>query len=161
MRHLHESGAKRTLCGCRRRVPVRSGSRVFLEPGHRSVHVTKARRSDCKACLAGGFRVGDHVTALQWSDAHAYEVIAVTAKTLRLRRLDAKLLNGAGSGEGDALKFSPGGFVGHTSGVQRYSYAPMPSAAVVTAYWSERRGCYRLAGSTIVAGAHEHYDFNF
>jgi hypothetical protein len=49
-RHLHHSGEEYSLCGCRRRIPVRSGSRIFWEQGHPSVHVTKARKSDCPEC---------------------------------------------------------------------------------------------------------------
>lgn len=40
-RHLHESGADRTLCGLLRLKGERSGW---------SVHVTKARRTDCQEC---------------------------------------------------------------------------------------------------------------
>jgi hypothetical protein len=49
-RHLHFAGDSYTLCGCRRRVPVRAGSRVYWEQGHPSVHVTKARKTDCPEC---------------------------------------------------------------------------------------------------------------
>jgi hypothetical protein len=52
-RHLHWSADdERTVCGGRRFVPVRSGSRVFGVTGHRSVHWSKARKSDCPACRA-------------------------------------------------------------------------------------------------------------
>lgn len=107
------------------------------------------------------FKVGDYATALGYSDRYAYEVVARTAKTLTLRRLKATLLNGAASGEPDALHFSPGGFCGHTSGTQRYSYAPMPEAPTVKAHWSPKRGCFKMGTSRIVLGASEHYDFNF
>lgn len=53
MRHLHWSAEDRySLCGYARWVPVRVGSRVLREPGHPSVHVSKARRSDCAQCRA-------------------------------------------------------------------------------------------------------------
>lgn len=106
------------------------------------------------------YEVGSYVTALLYSDRHAYEVTARTAKTLTLRRLKATLLNGVGSGEPDALKFSPGGFVGHTSGTQRYSYAPS-EAKTVKAHFSTKRGAFYLSGSRLVPGASEHLDFNF
>lgn len=43
MRHLHHSGANRTVCGV-----LTQGGRCL--DGARSVHTTKARRSDCPDC---------------------------------------------------------------------------------------------------------------
>jgi hypothetical protein len=60
------------------------------------------------------FVVGDGATTCGWSDRHAGTVIARTAKTMKIQYDKATLLNGPDSGEKDALKFSPGGFVGHT-----------------------------------------------
>jgi hypothetical protein len=51
MRHLHWSATDvHAACGVRRLIPVRSGGRVFMEPGHASVHWSKARKSDCPEC---------------------------------------------------------------------------------------------------------------
>jgi hypothetical protein len=53
MRHLHfGTDDERTLCGARRWVPVRTGSRIYRERGAVSVHISKARRSDCAECRA-------------------------------------------------------------------------------------------------------------
>lgn len=53
LRHLHaHREARYTLCGWARWVPVRTGSRVVREPGHPSVHWSKARKSDCPNCRA-------------------------------------------------------------------------------------------------------------
>lgn len=105
--------------------------------------------------------IGDYVTEIMHSDRCAYEIMARTAKTLTLRRLKATLLNGPSSGAPDALRFSPGGFVGHTSGTQRYAYATQSDRPTVKAHWSQKRGCFKLGGNRIAAGASEHYDYNF
>jgi hypothetical protein len=130
-------------------------------------------------------KVGDGMTIHGYSDAHAYTVIAVTACTIKLQRDKATLLNGANSGEADALKFSPGGFVGHTSGTQRYAYERDTNGEIVTArlakkparIWTKDAGeeyapgqraygyvekpAFTARGQTVTEGRHEHYDFNF
>jgi hypothetical protein len=109
------------------------------------------------------YKAGDRVTVIHYSDRSAYEVVSQSrgGKRLAIRRLKATLLNPAGSAAPDALTFTPGGFVGHTAGEQRYSYESQPDAAVVTAAWSAKRGSFRLKGERLVDGASEHYDFNF
>lgn len=99
-----------------------------------------------------------------YSDVEPYEIIRrVTDKTIEIRAMDAKLLNGCNSGEPDALKFSPGGFCGHTSGTQRYEYSQRPDAPVVRirlhkdGKWKDASGHkYRLADAP-----YKFYDFNF
>lgn len=105
------------------------------------------------------FAVGDGATLSGYSDCHACTVIARTAKTLTLRRDKATLLNGTNSGQPDALRFSPGGFVGHTSGTQRYEYSSDPSGYVVIARLTKTG--WKAQGKALSAGRHEHYDFNF
>ena len=104
------------------------------------------------------FKVGDYATECLYSDRNAYEIVARTAKTLTLRRLKVTLLNGPNSDAPDALHHR---FVGHTSGEQRYSYASQPEGHTRRAHWSTKRDCFRTRGGRIIAGAHEHYDFNF
>lgn len=106
------------------------------------------------------FAVGDGATVCLWSDRHAYTVTARTDKTLTLRRDKATLLNNVNSGEKDALQFSPGGFVGHTSGTQRYSYAPDEQGQIVKARLT-KRGWQTACKERVCAGRSEHYDFNF
>lgn len=124
------------------------------------------------------FKVGDGVTLCFYSDRDAYTVIAVTAKTITIQRDKATLLNGFESGEPDALQFSPGGFCGHTSGQQRYSYERDEKGSILKCHMKKRpmmvwtRGedgkysdvptaDFRNGSARIIAGRHEHYDYNF
>lgn len=98
-----------------------------------------------------------------WSDIHAHEIVRkVSDKTIEVRRLKATLLNGFNSNEPDALQFAPGGFCGHTSGEQRYSFARNENAPVFRIRkgkfgWKDAAGNrFRLSDEP-----HEHYDFNF
>jgi hypothetical protein len=51
VRHLHFSkDDEDTVCGYRRWVPVRTGSRFGHVRGAQSVNVSKARKSDCADC---------------------------------------------------------------------------------------------------------------
>jgi hypothetical protein len=112
------------------------------------------------------FEVGDGATVVMWSDAHAGTIIEASAKTVTWQRDKATLLNGVESGAEDALTFSPGGFCGHTSGVQRYSYAADENGETQT-FTLRKNGKWILAGQAmkngrrLVAGRREHYDFNF
>lgn len=105
------------------------------------------------------FAVGDGATVSGWSDSEVHTVIARTAKTLTLQRDKATLLNPVGSGEKDALQFAPGGFVGHTSGVQRYEYERDENGETCVARLTKRG--WQVNGSRVGSGRFEHYDFNF
>ncbi len=137
------------------------------------------------AKIANPFSVGDGATLCGYSDRTAYTVIAVTASTITLQRDKATLLNGRDSGQPDALTFTAGGFVGHTEGVQRYSYERNTSGHIVKAHigrklkkqslpcgeWTkDGQGnlvthklvpSIKAGSSNVIAGRHEHYDFNF
>lgn len=110
--------------------------------------------------------VGEGANVFGYSDVNAYTVLTVSAsgKRCTIQRDTAVLLNGANSGEPDALQFSRGGFVGHTSGTQRYSYAPNADGFVVTVSL-RKDGKWRTAGAhgqRVTFGERsEHYDFNF
>lgn len=107
------------------------------------------------------FTVGEGATVAGYSDCRAYTVIAVTAKSATLRRDKATLLNGIKSGAPDALSFSPGGFCGHTSGVQRYSYEADETGGVVVVRL-RKNGTWRTSNNERVSvGRSEYYDFNF
>ena len=121
--------------------------------------------------------VGGGATYTIATDSHACTVERVDLRNGKpwrvvLRRDTATLLNGADSGEADALKFEAGGFIGHTSGRQRYAYTPDPDGQVITVTRREFKG--GLAKWKVVGhgskspgcGARfgvraEHYDYNF
>lgn len=115
-------------------------------------------------------QVGQAVTHTLWTDSNVYHVVEVqkNGRTLVLREAKATLLNGANSGEADALHFSPGGFCGHTSGVQRWDVQPDPNGRLMVATWRAKAGRYKMRGDrtnspggSIHPGAYPHYDFNF
>ena len=109
--------------------------------------------------------VGMGATYHGYSDSQAHTVIAVSpnGKRVTLRRDKATLLNGANSGEADALHFERGGFCGHTSGTQRWSYALDPDGATQIASLTARGWKVGgLRGASVTMGIRsEHYDFNF
>lgn len=105
------------------------------------------------------FVVGDGATLCGYSDREAYTVVARTAKTLTLQEDKATLLNGFDSGEADALKFTPGGFSGHTDGTQRYAYAANPEGRKVIARLTKKG--WTVQTQRVIAGRHHHYDYNF
>ena len=131
------------------------------------------------------YKVGDGATIHRYSDANAFTVIKVTPTTITLQRDKATLLNGANSGEADALKCTPGGFAGHTEGTQRYSYERDTNGAIEVARlskkpfmrWTKDAGkeyapgkraygyvaepMFKAKGQTVTPGRNEHYDFNF
>jgi hypothetical protein len=128
--------------------------------------------------LANPYKVGDGATLCGYSDRNAYTVIKVTPQSITIQRDKATLLNGFKSGEPDALTFTPGGFSGHTEGVQRYSYERNPNGEICVARMTKRPMSIREKGddgryhdvlkprfkngsSTVVPGRHEHYDYNF
>lgn len=115
----------------------------------------------CKACHRLEYQVGMGATVCLYTDAYACTIIKRTDKTLTLQRDTATLLNKVNSGEADALKFSPGGFVGHTSGKQRYSYETNPKGETYVAHWSEKKGRFVTNIGRVSPGRNEHYDFNF
>jgi hypothetical protein len=118
--------------------------------------------------------LGGGATYTLWTDSHACTVIKISpnGKTVWLRQDKAVLLNGVNSEASDKLQFSPGGFVGHTSGHQRYQYSADPDGEVFKAtmrvlrdgsiIWKRTGSATRSPGGTVYFGArHEHYDFNF
>lgn len=115
-------------------------------------------------------RVGDGMTVTGYSDNKACTVIAVSrsGKTVTLQRDKATLLNGFKSGEPDALVMTPGGFAGHTEGVQRYDYEADPDGERFKVTYRESLGGYKRAGirphergGSAFRGRNEYYDYNF
>ena len=116
--------------------------------------------------------IGEGANVYGYSDVMAYTVISVnkTGTVAILQRDTATLLNGANSDADDRLTFSPGGFCGHTSGEQRYSYAANRDGETerVTLRTKGRfAGTWRTKGTGTGAARvrfgerSEHYDFNF
>lgn len=104
--------------------------------------------------------VGDGATICYWSDCDSATIIARTAKTLTLQEDTQELLNNTGSGEPDALKFAPGGFLGHTSGTQRWKTEPNPKGRIHVARLTKRG--WMAKGLRVSVGVRNpHYDFNF
>lgn len=116
-------------------------------------------------------QIGDGATYTIFTDAEAGTIIARTATRITWQRDKATLQNGVNSGAPDALTFKPGGFCGHTSGRQRYTYETNPDGARRTftrrklsngqVVWKEVGHPTRSRGCSLTAGRHEHYDFNF
>ena len=133
-----------------------------------SMKTWKERRAETEQFKVTGPVVGQGMTESMYSDAHSYTIIAISksGKQITLQRDKRVLLNGVGSGEADALTFSPGGFVGHTSGIQRWATEPDTEGKVRKAYLN-KLGRWRMSGSTGVGcgfvhpGRNEHYDHNF
>lgn len=119
------------------------------------------------AAVAGtGFEVGDGATACGWSDTKAGTIIEASATKVTWQRDKATLLNAANSGADDALTFEAGGFLGHTSGTQRYSYERDTDGATLV-FTLRKNGKWVKAGEgmksgmKLKAGRSEYYDFNF
>lgn len=116
------------------------------------------------------FKVGDKATHTLHTDSHAGYIVSVSpnGKTVIFARAEAKLLNGANSGAPDALEFSPGGFVGHTSGTQRWEVAEVPMEGYRDKFTLRSNGRWKVSGggtftpgNTLKAGHAPHYDFNY
>ncbi len=131
---------------------------------------------------ANPYKVGDRATVCGYSDRQSYTVIAVTRTSITLQRNKATLLNGANSGEPDALVVTPGGFCCHTEGEQRYLVEVNPEGHIIKAHmkrkprkvlsaygtaetdWEhtyEEAADFRHHSSRVVPGCSEYYDFNF
>jgi hypothetical protein len=120
--------------------------------------------------------VGDGATYTIFSDSQAGTIIKRTPKSITWQRDKAALLNSPKSGEEDALVCTPGGFAGHTSGIQRHSYERDTEGRVIKftrrevhnkytgetkVYWVQSGHPTRSPGCSLTDGRHEHYDFNF
>jgi len=116
------------------------------------------------------FEVGQGVNWNAGTDVEAGTVVRVTASSVYVVEDSAKLMNGTNSGEEDALKFQPGGFVGHTSGTQRYEFSPGDGAPIRFTF-RKVSGHIKMAGTSsrgsmrswgiLRDGRRKHYDYNF
>lgn len=105
--------------------------------------------------------VGQGATICLYTDRYACTIIKRTAQRMTLRRDTATLVNGFRSSAPDKLNFQPGGFSGHTSGEQRYEYAPKEQGETYLACWSKKRARWVTKLGRVISGRHENYDFNF
>lgn len=116
-------------------------------------------------------KVGDGATYKIHTDTQPMTIISRTAKSVTVQEDKATLLNGFNSGEADALEFSPGGFCGHTSGRQRYTFEPNPEGAISkftrrvlrdgSVTWKITGHRTNSPGCTLRAGRSKHFDYNF
>lgn len=110
----------------------------------------------------------DAATINGWTDRRPATIIERTARRIRVREDRYELVNPAGSDAPDALTFTPGGFVGHTSGVQRYLITADPAGHVST-YTLRANGRWVRTGETATARGADltvgrrtaYIDFNF
>lgn len=103
-------------------------------------------------------RVGDGVTVNLWSDRYAATVIAVTKRSVTVRRDKATL------DPGFKPEWVAGGFVGHciNQSEQTYTYEPDVNGDEYSFCWSRRHQRYEQTnGPTLSKGRHEFYDYNF
>jgi hypothetical protein len=117
--------------------------------------------------------VGMGATMGMFSDSHAYTVsrVAPNGKTFWMRADKATLLNGATSGEPDALKVYPGGFCAHVEGTQRWACEPDPTSPEVKVtlrdlgtrkVWKKSGFPTRSPGYVVNLGVRcPHFDYNF
>jgi hypothetical protein len=116
------------------------------------------------------FFVGDGVSWGAGTDTRSGTVVRVTPKNVFVVEDEAALQNPVGSDEADALEFSPGGFVGHTSGKQRWAFKPGAGEPVRFSLRA-KTGRFKQAGTPITGslaswgnlyhGRSKHYDYNF
>lgn len=114
-------------------------------------------------------KVNDPVTYTIHSDSKAGWVNKVSpgGKTVEVEFAKQTLANGANSGEPDALQFSAGGFLGHTSGTQRWLIErdefPIKEKFTLrkNRQWKIAGHPTKSPGCVLKEGHSPHYNFNF
>jgi|TARA_R110000824_G_scaffold21078_1_gene78836 hypothetical protein len=116
------------------------------------------------------FNVGDGVHWGAGTDTESGTVVEVTGQRVFVVEDRTELLNAANSDKPNALTFSPGGFVGHTSGNQEYAFYPGTGRPLVFSF-RKKLARFKLAGTSVngsmrswgllAKGRYKHYDFNF
>jgi len=114
-------------------------------------------------------KLNDPVTYTIFSDSTAGWVSKVSpnGKTIEVELAKQTLINGVNSGEPDALQFSSGGFVGHTSGTQRWKIE-RDEFPVNYKFTLRKNGQWKIInhpttspGCVLREGHSPYYDFNF
>ena len=107
--------------------------------------------------------VGMGATIYYWSDRHACTIVDVSknGKTVTVTKDTATLTNP------DELKCYAGGFMGHVSGTQKYSYKSNPDGPT-TQYSLRKNGRWIRVGQSMRSGTclkvgqrSHYYDYNF
>lgn len=125
-------------------------------------------RLKAPACLA----VGVGATVLYYSDRRAATVIAISknGSVVTVQHDKQELVNGADSGEEDAIECSVGGFAAHFDGAQRWRTERDPNGCVERysrRMVGDRAVWVRVGDSTkngqrlSIGDRSPHYDFNF
>lgn len=112
---------------------------------------------DLDGALNQELQVGDGVTYHLWSDAHAYTIIARTAKTLTIQRDKATYAPGY------KPEYVPGGFsvICTNDADQEWVYERDPEGETRMCHWSRKLKRWQSDGCRISRGRHENYDHNF
>lgn len=104
-------------------------------------------------------KVGDGITLILYTDAHAYTIIKRTEKTLTIQRDKVSLKPNW------KPEIIPGGFAGHciNQDEQEYDYESDLNGKIMTIHWSNKYQCWNAPHgySRIRLGRHEFYDYNF
>lgn len=127
------------------------------EFGYPMVERKKTLEWELEGALNQELQVGDGVTYHLWSDAHAYTIIARTAKTLTIQRDKATYAPGY------KPEYVPGGFsvICTNDTDQEWVYEPDPKGITRKCYWSQKEKRWQSDGCMISRGRHENYDHNF
>lgn len=99
---------------------------------------------------------GAGATLVLGTDRFAYTIIAVTNNTVTLQRDKATRIT--------TPEIIPGGFAGHCANNDaiEYSYERDPDGETVKCHWSNKLSRFVCQGYTsVIAGRHEKYDYNF
>lgn len=109
-------------------------------------------------------KVGDGATMHWWTDSKPCTVVRTSpsGKNVWVQMDDAKLLNGITSDAADKLDLTPGGFLGHVEGKQRYEFTRNTSGPIHRV--TLRKDGWRCAaqGATVTLGVRfKHHDYNF
>lgn len=126
------------------------------------------------------FRIDDQVTVCGYSDRKSFTVIASTPTTITIQENKRTLLNGFNSGEPDSLVMTPGGFLGHTEGKQRWAVERDTGGYIIKAHmkhtprkvWTKgaaadggyayvEQANFQSKMGKVIPGSHDFYDFNF
>lgn len=103
------------------------------------------------------FQPGDKCHICYYSDVHSCTVITVSdcGKIITVQKDKCSILNGVNSGHPEALRFSPGGFCGHTSGKQIWDIKPDPEGQILkysfrkNGMWAKVGGAYERRFQTL------------
>ena len=117
----------------------------------------------------GKFELGGGASHKLYTDIEPCTVIEISngGREVTVQYDKATLLNGADSGESDAITCTPGGFSGHMSGDQRWEIEPDKKGFISlfrlrkNGRWLNKGQDMNSPGGDLRPGRHKFYDFNF